>query len=184
MQETEKQSLIEKIVNLPVAMNCKELHVKYDDVVEIIRNHPTSGDVESVVGEKLHNMMLAHLDGVYKFSARENCDELVTQLIQALTSYQSGACIDEGCPHYGKNVKCEPKDSGCIATYQLGVGGGWLPIESAPRDGRFILVAPAFGTSPQPYQVYWHESKRFSGWMFGNTKLTAIPTRWMELPAI
>lgn len=30
---------------------------------------------------KLRNMILAHLDGVYVLSARENCDELVTQLI-------------------------------------------------------------------------------------------------------
>lgn len=34
------------------------------------------------IPDKLHNMMLAHLDGVYKFSAREDCDELVTQLIK------------------------------------------------------------------------------------------------------
>lgn len=33
------------------------------------------------ITDKLSNVMLAHLDGIYKFSARENCDELVTQLI-------------------------------------------------------------------------------------------------------
>ena len=41
------------------------------------------------IDEKLHNMMLAHLDGVYVFSARENCDELVTRIIKlALANYK------------------------------------------------------------------------------------------------
>lgn len=35
-----------------------------------------------MVTEKLRNMMLAHQDGVYKFSARDNCDELVTEIIK------------------------------------------------------------------------------------------------------
>ncbi len=25
-------------------------------------------------------------------------------------------CQDEGCPHYGRDIHCEPKDGGCIAT--------------------------------------------------------------------
>lgn len=36
--------------------------------------------------EKLKHIMLAHLDGVYVFSARTNCDDLVTILIQLLIS--------------------------------------------------------------------------------------------------
>ena len=46
---------------------------------------PLAGD-NSEQWQKLKNMMLAHLDGVYVFSARENCDQLVTQLIQYLVS--------------------------------------------------------------------------------------------------
>lgn len=48
--------------------------------------------VKEALPDKLKNMMLAHLDGVYVFSARENCDELVTQLIhhtQQLVDYHS-----------------------------------------------------------------------------------------------
>lgn len=36
-----------------------------------------------VEGEKLKSMLQAHLDGVYVFSHRSNCDELVTALIRA-----------------------------------------------------------------------------------------------------
>lgn len=49
---------------------------------------PLQGD-NSEQWQKLKNMMLAHLDGVYVFSARDNCDELVTQLIQYLVSAEA-----------------------------------------------------------------------------------------------
>lgn len=40
--------------------------------------------------EKLRNIMMAHLDGIYMLSARSNCDELATQIIQlALRTPQS-----------------------------------------------------------------------------------------------
>jgi hypothetical protein len=42
----------------------------------------TSDKCRAEFPDKLSNMIAAHLDGVYKFSARENCDELVTQLIE------------------------------------------------------------------------------------------------------
>lgn len=35
------------------------------------------------VPEKSFMMMCAHLDGIYKFSARSNCDELITEIIIA-----------------------------------------------------------------------------------------------------
>lgn len=34
------------------------------------------------IPDKLYNKILAHRDGVYVFSAREDCDESVTQLIE------------------------------------------------------------------------------------------------------
>lgn len=40
--------------------------------------------IESIEHDKMKNMMLAHLDGVYVFSARPNCDALVTELIRLL----------------------------------------------------------------------------------------------------
>lgn len=32
------------------------------------------------------------------------------------TELAMSGCVDEGCPHYGKAIKCEPKEGGCIAT--------------------------------------------------------------------
>lgn len=34
------------------------------------------------------------------------------------TRYEAAkdACQDEGCPHYGKAIKCEPNEGGCLAT--------------------------------------------------------------------
>ena len=40
---------------------------------------PDNAD-DSFPEEKLRNVMLAHLDGVYRMSARANCDRLVTQI--------------------------------------------------------------------------------------------------------
>lgn len=61
---------------------------------------------EALDGDKLHSILAAHLDGVYRFSARENCDEIVTLLIKELFRYQaqlilknqygSGECSDGG----------------------------------------------------------------------------------------
>ncbi len=43
------------------------------------------------------------------------------QLRAIIEAYESAKaleqpCHDEGCPHYGKAIKCEPKEDGCIAT--------------------------------------------------------------------
>lgn len=59
--------------------------------------------------------------------------------------------------------------------------GGWKSMDSAPRD-RFILATPCFGTSTEPYQVYWYQGKCKSGWKFADTFLTATPTHWQPLP--
>jgi hypothetical protein len=57
----------------------------------------------------------------------------------------------------------------------------WQLIETAPKDGRFILATPCFGTSKTPYQIYWFTGKK-QHWLHGATKLTANPTHWMPLP--
>ena len=36
------------------------------------------------VGDKLFNIMLAHADGIYMLSARKNCDELASDIIEHL----------------------------------------------------------------------------------------------------
>lgn len=54
-------------------------------MTEAASDRPLPGD-GSDAWEKLKDKMLAHLDGIYMFSARKNCDDLVTQLIQYLVS--------------------------------------------------------------------------------------------------
>lgn len=39
---------------------------------------------DDIVDGKLDGMMLSHLDGIYVFSARKNCDALVSEIIRQL----------------------------------------------------------------------------------------------------
>lgn len=59
----------------------------------------------------------------------------------------------------------------------------WQPIETAPRDGTQILATPCFGTSNEPYQI-WYDStgKRWHGWRHSSIRITAEPTHWQPLP--
>jgi hypothetical protein len=50
--------------------------------------------------EKLRNVMLAHLDGVYRMSARANCDRLVTQIIKRYLR----SPVPEKCPDCGADM--------------------------------------------------------------------------------
>lgn len=45
--------------------------------------------------EKFKNKMLAHLDGIYVFSAREDCDMLVTVLIQLFISAEAQVQLEK-----------------------------------------------------------------------------------------
>ena len=58
----------------------------------------------------------------------------------------------------------------------------WQPIETAPTDGRMILATPCFGTSKQPYLIWWAVGRRCNKWRFGDKPITAKPTHWMPLP--
>lgn len=69
--------------------------------------------IEQPVGlplsDKMLNMMQAHLDGVYKFSARENCDELVTDLIEhALTGPENYTPDRISSDYTPQRIKEEP----------------------------------------------------------------------------
>jgi hypothetical protein len=83
------------------------------------------------IDEKLQNMMLAHLDGVYLFTSREDCDELVSRLIIALLealkqreTYKQGfiKCSADYDSHlgflaaHGITVKAIPE---CVAARRL-----------------------------------------------------------------
>jgi hypothetical protein len=60
----------------------------------------------------------------------------------------------------------------------------WQPIETAPKDGRKILVWP-YWSDGLPESVSWRDMKRTSGrWEGSGLFCTgASPTHWMPLPA-
>lgn len=61
----------------------------------------------------------------------------------------------------------------------------WLPIETAPRDGRHILLYDPFD---HPCAGYWFSCEEWSGWMYADELLADVkpdglkPTKWMPLP--
>lgn len=60
---------------------------------------------------------------------------------------------------------------------------GWQPIETAPKDGTWIMVYwPTMGIGQYPFVVFWDEGwqpARYSDRDYGE----AFPTHWMPLPA-
>lgn len=54
---------------------------------------------------------------------------------------------------------------------------GWLPIESAPKDGTPILTAEGFGHQRSVTLNRWKDYGDLSMWDFGD------PTHWRPLPA-
>jgi uncharacterized protein DUF551 len=63
----------------------------------------------------------------------------------------------------------------------------WRPIESAPKDGTFILVYGELGGSLPPIGsckfgvVHWVDG--FNGWYLDGDEYTLAPTHWMPLPS-
>lgn len=55
----------------------------------------------------------------------------------------------------------------------------WQPIETAPKDGTFILVAVPGDVKTHIMLVWWVD-----GWCFDMTKtpITGTPTHWQPLP--
>ena len=64
-----------------------------------------------------------------------------------------------------------------------GFFGVWQPIETAPKDGTWIMVYwPTMGIGQYPFVVFWDEGwqpARYSDRDYGE----AFPTHWMPLPA-
>ena len=62
------------------------------------------------------------------------------------------------------------------------IEGGWQPIETAPKDGTWIMVYwPTMGIGQYPFVVFWDEGwqpARYSDRDYGE----AFPTHWMPLP--
>jgi len=56
---------------------------------------------------------------------------------------------------------------------------GWQPIETAPKDGTFILVAVPGEVAIHIMLVWW-----LDGWCLDmtNTPIVGNPTHWMPLP--
>lgn len=65
---------------------------------------------------------------------------------------------------------------------------GWMTIETAPKDGRFILVNDMNGTA-SCVAAKWLAGEQWSGWVYeddllqDNLPLGPSPTHWMPLPA-
>ena len=61
----------------------------------------------------------------------------------------------------------------------------WQPIETAPKDGRTILLAGGFLSDGRPSvrTGYWHDGKRLKAWFDTALGRCAMkPTHWMPLP--
>ena len=59
----------------------------------------------------------------------------------------------------------------------------WQDIESAPKDGTFILLGHAYGENNQWWNCcsnYWDEDGYWSEYVH----MTSEPTHWMPLPAL
>jgi len=67
------------------------------------------------------------------------------------------------------------------------VMGGWMPIESAPKDGESILAICGSAYSPLANVTWWadgwtHYSRPDDKWHGGVGKW--FPTHWMPLPPL
>ena len=62
---------------------------------------------------------------------------------------------------------------------------GWMPIETAPKDGRHIWT---FDPNDHQCVGYWFHCDEWEGWMFADELLAdakpdcLTPTHWMPLP--
>ena len=76
-----------------------------------------------------------------------------------------------------------PQEAG--TTPAVPVYPGWLPIESAPKDGTSILIRWAYTDAPEQnhYEVGWW-SEEYEDWIAGECSREPIsnPTLWTPLP--
>lgn len=107
--------------------------------------------------DKIRSMIQAHIDGIYVFSARLNCDELLTDIF---TAYESAKA-----PGLWQPIETAPKDGSSILLFgpcqwedyydedppHIGIGyyheDEWREPED-PNKGRWRLI------SDNPYSDY------------------------------
>ncbi len=70
-----------------------------------------------------------------------------------------------------------------VTAYIAEAGDGWMPIETAPKDGTKFL---GYFGNVEFYRVTWWSNRQAaqhgSGWVFSQNGL-AEPTHWRSLPA-
>lgn len=77
-----------------------------------------------------------------------------------------------------------PRDLDTIISALSGDGMGWRPIETAPKDDRFVLLGMDFGSEFGPYIIAgWYERAPADQCWYDITDNPVTPTHWMPLPA-
>ena len=62
-------------------------------------------------------------------------------------------------------------------------GPEWQPIETAPRDGTYILASPYWIGNPRADVVNWHKAQRSEGWLnIREGYIPGKPTHWLPIP--
>ena len=57
----------------------------------------------------------------------------------------------------------------------------WQPIETAPKDGRLVLIRTAAGDEwAGTFTAHW--SRHSNGWFYSDHRTHPRPTHWMPLP--
>jgi len=69
------------------------------------------------------------------------------------------------------------------------VGLGWQPIDTAPKDGRTVLVKDTVLTDGAPFiAAYWLEGGEWQGWAYGDglmcdcNPIGPQPEIWFDVP--
>lgn len=157
------------------------VYVSIEHLAECIRNTRPQSDASA---EALRTDML---DFPTAWKIQKNIGE-------SLKHHEKCSSVPGHDPISGAGFLC---DCGAIENYWMGQRDraalatpvGWMPIESAPKDGTRILVYPVYvrryGRGERVTAlVYWHTpaNPRYEGSWIGMGK-TVRPTHWMPLPA-
>lgn len=93
---------------------------------------------------------------------------------------QAEPCQHCGATHTkGMNTLCDDGKPQAEPAIKESLAAQWQPIESAPKDGRAILLANPDGSCA----VGWFKFRgHTTGWTDGDTFNMTWPTHWMKLP--
>lgn len=94
---------------------------------------------------------------------------------------QPGSNTEQGYDTWAKSEH-KPRLSATAPVHQLdSTGGGWQPIETAPKDGYDILVSRSYLGEPVRL-AFWDEA-RGGQWSIWPGRECIDPTHWMPLPS-